>query len=153
MSLALIWIGVALVFALVEVTNVSLFAAFLALGALVAAGAAALGFPGWLQVVVLAVVATGGVIVARPQLLRILRSRRQGERLPSGAESMIGRQAAVVDAIEGPHGRGHVRISGEDWPARSEDGESVAVGASVAVRSIEGATLVVSPLAAASKEE
>ena len=56
---------------------------------------------------------------------------------------MIGQRAVVVDAIKGPHGRGHVRIAGEDWPALTRDGSRVAEGEAVTVVDIEGATLLV----------
>jgi membrane-bound ClpP family serine protease len=49
----------------------------------------------------------------------------------------------VVDAIKGPHERGHVRIAGEDWPALTRDGSPVPAGKAVQVVDIRAATLVV----------
>jgi membrane protein implicated in regulation of membrane protease activity len=56
---------------------------------------------------------------------------------------MIGQSAVVVDPITGPQHRGHVRISGEDWPALSRDGLPVEEGAVVRVAEINKATLLV----------
>jgi membrane protein implicated in regulation of membrane protease activity len=136
------WIAVALIFAIVEVATVGLFAAFIALGAVAAAVAAFLGFDLLVQAVALAIVAVAGIVVARPPLLRYLQARRRPELL-SGAAAMVGRITVVVDPIPGPDGRGHVRIAGEDWPARSRDGQPVPAGVSVRVVAIHGATLVV----------
>jgi hypothetical protein len=49
----------------------------------------------------------------------------------------------VVDAIKGPHERGHVRIAGEDWPALTRDGSPVPAGKPVQVVDIRRATLIV----------
>ncbi len=144
--MTVVWIAVALAFAIVEVVTVGLFAAFIALGAVAAAVAAFLGFDLLVQAVALAVVAVAGIVAARPPLLRYLQARRRPELL-SGAAAMVGRVTVVVDPIEGTNGRGHVRIAGEDWPARSRDGQPVPVGASVRVVAIHGATLIVERVA------
>jgi membrane protein implicated in regulation of membrane protease activity len=61
---------------------------------------------------------------------------------------MIGQVVLVVDAIAGPHQRGHVRVAGEDWPALTRDGRPVEAGESVRVVDIRRATLVVERAAA-----
>jgi membrane protein implicated in regulation of membrane protease activity len=136
------WIAVALIFAIVEVGTVAVVAAFLSVGALAAAVAAFTGADPVVQAIVFAVASMLGIVVVRRPLLGYLRSRHTPEML-SGAASMIGQRAVVVDAIKGPHGRGHVRIAGEDWPALTRDGSPVAEGEAVTVVDIEGATLLV----------
>jgi membrane-bound serine protease (ClpP class) len=58
----------------------------------------------------------------------------------TGAEAMIGQEAEVVAACR-PAGK--VRVQGELWDARCEEGAGV--GESVRIDSLEGLTLVVSP--------
>ena len=140
--MTLLWIGIALVFAIVEVMTVGLFAGFVSLGALGAAVAAFLGEGILVESIVFAVVAITGILVVRRPLLRYLQ-RRQGPTVLSGAAAMIGQTATVVDAIKGPDERGHVRIAGEDWPALTWDGSPLEVGAPVRVVEIRRATLVV----------
>jgi len=142
--MALIWIGVALVFAVAEVATVSLFAAFISAGAIGAAVAAYLGAGIVEQGVIFFAVALAGILLARPPLLRYLHHRRTPEML-SGAPSMVGQTALVVEAITGPHQRGHVRIAGENWPALTADGKPVKAGQTVQVVDINKATLVVAP--------
>lgn len=141
--MAWIWLGVAIVFVLAEVATVAFFALFGAAGALAAALAAAMGFGFAGQVISFAAVSLLGVLAVRPFLMRYL-ARRRAPELLSGASSMLGRQALVVEPIEGPHQPGHVRISGEDWPALSVDGAAVGAGAEVVVVELRQATLVVS---------
>jgi membrane protein implicated in regulation of membrane protease activity len=138
----LLWIAVALVFAIVEVLTVGLFAGFIAMGALGAAIAAFVGDDIVFQSIVFAAVSILGIVAVRRPLLAYLQRRAEPQVL-SGAAAMIGQSALVVDAIKGPHERGHVRIAGEDWPALTRDGRPVEAGVSVRVVEIRRATLVV----------
>ena len=140
--MVLFWIAAALVFAVVEVVSVALFAAFAALGALGAAIAAYAGADLVSQGIVFAVVSAAGILAVRPPLMRYL-TARHSPAMMSGAAGMVGMTAQVVDPIEGPHGRGHVRIAGENWPALSVDGSPVRAGSTVRIVSIDKATLVV----------
>ena len=140
--MTLLWIAVALVFAIGEVLTLSLFAGFISLGAVGAAVAAFVGDDIVSQSVTFAVVAVLGIAVVRRPLMGYLQGRA-GPLVVSGAAAMIGQTALVVDAIRGPHERGHVRIAGEDWPALSRDGSPVEAGTSVRVVEIRHATLVV----------
>lgn len=142
--MTLLWIVIALVFAIVEVLTVGLFAGFISLGAVGAAIAAFVGDGYVSQAVTFAAVSILGIAVVRRPLLGYLQ-RRVGPLVVSGAEAMIGQTALVVDAIGGGHERGHVRIAGEDWPALTRDGEPVGEGASVRIVEIRRATLVVEP--------
>jgi membrane protein implicated in regulation of membrane protease activity len=142
----LLWIAIALAFAIAEVLTLSLVAGFIAVGAVGAAVAAFVGDNVLLQSIVFAAVAILGIVVVRRPLLGYLQ-RRAGPLVLSGAAAMIGQTALVVDAIGGPHERGHVRIAGEDWPALTRDGRALAAGASVRVVEIRRATLVVEPVA------
>lgn len=142
--MTLLWIAVALGFAIMEVLTVSLFAGFVSLGALGAAIAAFVGDSILFQSIVFAAVSILGIVAVRRPLLGYLQRRHTPEML-SGAATMIGQTALVVDAIEGPHDRGHVRIAGEDWPALARDGRPLAAGSSVRVVDIRRATLVVEP--------
>jgi membrane protein implicated in regulation of membrane protease activity len=142
--MTLLWIVIALVFAIVEVLTVGLFAGFISLGAFGAAIAAFVGDGYVSQAVTFAAVAILGIAVVRRPLLGYLQ-QRAGPLVRSGAAAMIGQTALVIDAIGGPHKRGHVRIAGEDWPALTRDGRPVDAGESVRVVEIRRATLVVEP--------
>ena len=142
--MTLLWIVIALVFAIVEVLTVGLFAGFISLGAFGAAIAAFVGDGYVSQAVTFAAVAFLGIAVVRRPLLGYLQ-HRAGPLVQSGAAAMIGQTGLVVDAIGGAHERGHVRIAGEDWPALTRHGEPVEAVKSVRVVEIRRATLVVEP--------
>jgi membrane protein implicated in regulation of membrane protease activity len=142
MPVAIVWLAVALVFAVVEVATTALLGGFITLGALAAAVAAFVGGDILTQAIVFAVVSMLGLVIARRPLMAYLRARH-GPQTLSGAYAMIGQRAVVVDPITGEHDRGHVRIAGEDWPALSRDGLPVESGAVVRVAEINKATLLV----------
>lgn len=140
--MTLVWIAVALTFAIVEVGTVALVAGFLSVAALAAAVSAFLGVDLVAQGIVFALASLLGIVLVRRPLVGYLRSRHTPDML-SGAASMVGQTAIVVDAIQGPHHRGHVRIAGEDWPALTRDGSPVPEGETVRIVEIRRATLVV----------
>lgn len=142
--MALIWIAIALAFAVAEVGTVSLFAAFLCLGAIGAAAVALIGLGHLYQVLAFAVVSLLGMVLARPWLLRRL-SRRASTATVSGAASMIGEIAVVVRPSGATDHMGHVRIWGENWPAATRDASPLEQGAAVQIVDIEGSTLIVEP--------
>lgn len=86
-------------------------------------------------VLALGVVGEVGEIVWGRRLARRWRPR-------TGAEAMVG-QTAVAASTCRPYGQ--VRIHGEIWAARCEDGADA--GDEVRVDSVDGLTLIVSPLA------
>jgi membrane protein implicated in regulation of membrane protease activity len=135
------WIAVALVFSIIEVATVSLFAGFVALGAFGAAVAAFSGLGPIEQALVFAIVSLTGIGLVRRPLLHYL--QRRPHLTHSGSASLVGQTALVVDPIRGSHERGHVRLQGEDWPALCRDGGRAEAGESVLVVEIRGATLLV----------
>jgi membrane protein implicated in regulation of membrane protease activity len=135
----------ALAFAVGEVITLGFFALFLCIAAVGSAVAAGLGASVLVQGIVFAVLAVGGVLLARPPLLRWMHYRRHATPTTlSGAEEMIGRTGLVTESIKGPHQGGHVKIMGERWPAITADGSPVKEGAEVRVVEIRNSTLVVS---------
>ncbi len=108
-------------------------------GAVAAAVTAALGAGVVAQVLVFVAVSVALIAVVRPLAAR-QRSQKPG--FASGVDALTGRQAVVVERVDGQNGR--IKLAGEIWSARSYD-ESAAfeVGAQVDVVEIDGATAVV----------
>ncbi|WP_079554055.1 NfeD family protein [Vreelandella subglaciescola] len=78
-------------------------------------------------------------------LMRFIRQRKI--RVRGGQEQLLDSRATALYAF---HGRGHVRLQGERWRARSK--APVACGEVVSVTRVEGLTLHVSPVAQPPKE-
>ena len=133
------WLAVAAIFALAETQTASLHLIMVSGGALAAAGAAALGAPVALQVVVFAVVTLLLILVVRPVAIG---HRRQPPEIRTGVDALIGSDAVVLEQVDGSDGR--IKLGGEIWSARAYDGSSVlAPGQHVQVIQIEGATALV----------
>ncbi len=133
-------LGIAL--AIAEAFTATFLIIFFAVGALAAAGAAALGAPVLLQVIVFALVSGLSVGALRPIVLRHARPAIETGDTPFGVEAIEGTQATVLEEVDGSHGM--IRIDGEMWQARSFDGdEKYLPGERVRVIKVKGATAIV----------
>lgn len=134
------WLLVAVVLGVGEVLTLSLFLGPFAVGGGAASVAALAGGGTTVQVVVFAVVTAAMFGLVRPVAKRHL---RQPSHTKTGTAALVGRTAVVVRAIDGPEALGQVRLDGEVWTARAEGLDAVAVGRTVTVLEIRGATAVV----------
>jgi len=143
MSAFWFWVIVAIAFAVAEVLTVAFFAVFITIGALGAAVVSLLGFGLLVQAIVLGVLGVAGIMIARPFLVERLHIGRPA--LRSGADSMVGQQAVLLEPILGVGQPGHVKIAGELWPALTEDGSPVAANTLIVVTALRSTTLLVRP--------
>ena len=139
---AWLWVLVAVVFIVIEITNLAFFALFAAAGALAAAIVSGVGGSTLLQVVAFAVVALGGLVLLRRPLLGAFGHRRAGA-LKSGVAALVGQRATVVDRVDKADIAGRVHARGEDWPAITYDDQPCEPGQVVEVIDIEKTRLVV----------
>jgi membrane protein implicated in regulation of membrane protease activity len=140
---SVVWIILAAILGVAELLTLTAALGLLAVAALAAAGAAALGLDVFWQCVTFAVVAVAGLVGIRPLVKRQLRPK-YGPQHRFGVAALVGRQARVVQEVTGHAGR--VRIGGEEWSARAYD-ETLVIppGTTVDVIEIEGATALVYP--------
>jgi membrane protein implicated in regulation of membrane protease activity len=135
----LIWVGVAVAAALLEVASLQFVLAMFAGGAVVAAFAAAVGAGVELQVLAFSGASAVLLLVARPPLLRW--SRRTSGAV-TGVAALVGRRAEVVAEVS--HVSGQVKLAGEVWSARTDvPGLVLPIGLHAVVVAIDGATAVV----------
>ncbi|MGW2344415.1 NfeD family protein [Streptomyces sp. NPDC001661] len=112
----------------------------LAVGAVAGAVTAGMGGGVVLQVIVFAVVSCALIAVVRPVANR---HRAQKPELATGIEALKGKQAVVVERVDGQEG-GRIKLGGEIWSARSLDADAAfEPGRQVDVIDIEGATAIV----------
>ncbi|MFI8951229.1 NfeD family protein [Streptomyces sp. NPDC053750] len=111
----------------------------LAVGAVAAAVASGFGADLVVQVLVFVIVSVALIAVVRPIAARHRSGRPQ---LATGVEALKGRQAVVLERVDGSGGR--VKLAGEVWSARALDtGRAYEAGEEVDVVDIEGATAIV----------
>jgi membrane protein implicated in regulation of membrane protease activity len=136
-----LWLILAVVFAVGEIATLGFFLAPFAGGAAVAAIVSAAGAGFVISLAVFLVIAAVLLAALRP----LARSHRNlPPHIRTGAAALVGRDATVVERIVNHEGVGCVRIDGEVWTARAylED-EVYEPGTRVQVVEIRGATALV----------
>ncbi|HWK26785.1 MAG TPA: NfeD family protein [Solirubrobacter sp.] len=137
-----LWVIVAVVFALGELASLSFFLAPFAGGAAVAALLAAFGAGATIEWAAFLVVSV--VLLAALRPIARDHQRNRGT-IRTGTARLVGQTATVVERIENAEGVGCVRLDGEIWTARAYDDDHVIEpGTRVHVLEIRGATALVS---------
>ncbi len=140
----LVWLGFAVVFAVIEIFTLDLLFAMLAVGSLIGGMLPALfGWPWWLQIALAAIIALLLIFALRPPLLR--RLRRNGSTIRHNVDAIAGLSGVVEtpSAIDQP---GTVKLeNGETWTARGAAGVPLSPGDRVSVIRVIGATVEVAP--------
>lgn len=140
MTAAIIWLVLGIALAVAEVFALTFVLVMFALGALAAAGAAALGVELVGQLIVFGVVSTAAIAGVRPLVRRHLQG--SGKDADMGLAAIEGANGLVLEAVDADHGL--VKIDGEMWRARPYDATQVIpVGEQVRVIEVKGATAMV----------
>lgn len=135
-----IWLGVAILAAVVEAAVPALVSIWFVPGGLAALIVSLCGGPVWLQIVLFLAVSCLALIITRP-----LAKKFQSEKKEStNADMALGRTALVTEDINNILGAGRVNVLGNSWAARSADDSVIPKGETVTVERIEGVKLIVS---------
>ncbi|MBV9139928.1 MAG: NfeD family protein [Pseudonocardiales bacterium] len=135
---AVVWLiaGFALIAA--EVLTGGFVLIMLGVGALVAAGFAALGAGIPWEIAAFAATSLALTTLARP----VLKRRLHTAHVPTNVDALVGDKAIVVHTVDA-HG-GKIKLRGELWSARAfDETEVLEPGRAVTVMNISGATAVV----------
>lgn len=135
----IVWVTLAVIAGIIEVSIPHFGVIFITLGAGAAALAAflSLGLPA--QLVLFIIVVAIGFLVLRPRLLKGMNSRG----VPSRTDTLIGREAVVTNDIDTTLGSGRVNVEGQDWAARSVT--PIVAGTRVRIVGADGIVLEVKP--------
>jgi len=138
-----VWLGAAVLLAILEMFSLDLIFLMLAAGCL-AATIVAVPFDSWiLEAIVALVVSISGLGVIRPPLLARL---HRGPELRLGPDRLVGLQAQTEGTISAGH-PGQLIIGGEQWTAEPYDSTLVIEpGTTVEVLLIKGAIAYVHPM-------
>jgi len=137
----LLWLILAVIFAVGEIATLGFFLAPFAGGASVAAVVSAVGVP---FVGSLAVFLLVSVVLLAAQRPLARSHRRMPPSLRTGTAALVGKSATVVERIANDEGVGCVKIEGDVWTARAYmDEETYEPGTRVQVVEIRGATALV----------
>jgi membrane protein implicated in regulation of membrane protease activity len=137
---ALIWVALAILAAIIEVSIPHFGVVFVSVGAVAAAVVSAIGFGLPAQIIVFIVALGVSLFLLRPRLVRRLGARG----VPSRTDTLIGKQGVVTHNIDASLGGGRVTVGGEDWAARTAT--TLAVGTKIRVLKADGIVLEVTPI-------
>lgn len=139
------WLGLILLFIVIEVFTLEFTFLMLALGSIGGLVAGLVGAEWWLQLILASLLALLLLFVVKPPLLQALRKGSDPAR--SNVDALLGLGGAVTVDFRG--GAGQVKlVNGDIWTARLADGADAAdpiEGVRVVVTAIEGATAIVVP--------
>jgi membrane protein implicated in regulation of membrane protease activity len=140
MAAWLLWLIAAGLFAAGEVVSLDLVLLMFAGGALGGMTVALLGGATALQLI--AFIAVSGLLLV---LVRPIATKHLTTRTPlqlDGVDTLIGRTAKVTRDVDSSGGR--IRMGADEWTARTQhNGERFAVGSTVRILQVDGATAVV----------
>jgi membrane protein implicated in regulation of membrane protease activity len=133
------WIVAAVALGVGEIFTLGFFLGPIAIAALLAAIAGAIGAGLEVQFAVFILGSLASLAVVRPIARRHMRTPAS---LKSGTAALVGQRALVVQRVDGDSGQ--VKVRGEVWTARAYDDSAVfEPGTHVDVMQIDGATALV----------
>lgn len=134
----LVWIGLCVLFFVVEAATVGLVSIWFAIGSIAGLILAAFGTSTIVQLIGFTVVSMLCLILTRP----LVKKHVDNKRVATNSDLNIGKTACVICDIS-PTVPGRVRLDGVDWAARSQ--YTLPKGALCTVCAVESATLLVEP--------
>ena len=136
-----VWVGLVIVFVLLEALSAQLTSVWFALGAAAALIVAGCGVQSVLiQSAVFVFVSLLALVLTRPLVRRMLKKKVQ----PTNADRCIGKTAIVTEAIDNLMGKGAAKVGGVEWTARTDaPQETIPEGQTVRVIRIDGVKLIV----------
>ena len=129
-----LWLGLVILFLIVEAATVTMVSLWFAGGALAALLVAALGGGIILQIIAFALVSTAMLALLRP----MARKHFTPKLTKTNVDSVIGTEGYVTSDIDNVAATGTVKLGAMEWTARSATGEKISTGTLVKVEKIEG---------------
>ena len=137
-GLTWLWLGLAVVFAIIEALTLGIISIWFALGALVTMLTTFFIDNFFIQLVIFITVSL--ILVYFTRKLAVEKFKIGKEK--TNVESMIGKKVVVTQSIA-PYDVGEVKVDGTFWRAKSINGVTYAKGEIVSVIKIEGVTMIV----------
>lgn len=138
MDWPILWIALAIIFAIIEAVTMGLATIWFAAGALVSLIFAWLGFGSIAQIVIFFVSSIVFLALTRPIVVKYFKVGN----VKTNVDSLIGKKGIVIEVIT-EHSYGQVKINGQVWTAKGNDDKTIDRGQEIVVSSIEGVKLVV----------
>ena len=144
LSMKIIWVIVAIAFAIGEAATLALTMFWFSVGALCALAVSYFVDNVFIQILVFALVSGLLLLVATKKLIRMDRSDEVNALtgIDTNLMAVVGKKGIVLNKIS-PYKPGMIKVKGEDWTAVSKTNETIEAGCEVEVVAVEGVKLVV----------
>lgn len=137
--MAFVWIALAVVMVLVEITTVQLVSVWFMVGALCAAVTTLFTDSIVIQLAVFVGVSLLALIVTRPLVKRVKENRVQ---LRTNVDRLLGEQGVMLKPVENIHSVGQAKVLGKVWSVKA-DNPPLREGDTVRVLAVDGVKLIV----------
>lgn len=141
----LVWIGLMVLFGIVEASTVNMVSVWFVGGSLVGLIVNLLGGNVWLQIGAFLVVSGGLLACLRPFVKKFVTPKKTA----TNADMVLGRTAYLTEAVDNLRGTGALKLDGKEWTVRSTDESVLPEGTLVKIVKLEGVKLYVEPAHAA----
>lgn len=136
------WLIFAGIFFIIEMATVGFLIFWLGIGALLAMVTSFITDNIVIQTIVFVI--TSGLLIPLTKPLADKFTNKKS--VATNSYSLIGKKGIVFADIDSIKATGLVKVNGETWSAKSENGEAISKDTEIKVLSIDGVKLVVSPL-------
>ena len=139
----LFWLGLMVIFLIIEAVTVGLATIWFAVGALAALIAALLGGGLLLQILLFFLVSLVLLVFTRPVALKYF----SGNKLRTNYEDAIDKTVKVTERVDNIGGSGTAVLNGQEWTARMQKDDMVLESGELAkVAAVKGVKLILIPL-------
>ncbi|MBO5413293.1 MAG: NfeD family protein [Clostridia bacterium] len=138
------WLIIAGACFIIEMITIGFFIFWFGIGALLAMISSFI-FPDniFIQALVFTISSVSLLILTKPLVEKFT---KKDKKLETNAYSIIGKKGIVVQDINPTFGVGQIKVSGEVWSAKTNDGAKIEKGSEIEVISIDGVKAVVEPI-------
>lgn len=138
-----VWLGIAVILAIVEVSTTQLVSIWFVVGAVASAISTAFTDDLTIQIIVFVLVSAICVIITRPFVKKITKNKKTS----TNADSLIGKTGIITIEVNNTLAQGQINVSGQIWSARSSnDKQILSVNEKARVKEISGVKLIVEPV-------
>ena len=134
-----LWIIAAVLLAILELMTQNLVCVWFIAGCLAGIATDLMGWNVWLQFLAFVVVSALLVAGIRPFVNKFVKPRI----VPTNVDTVIGKDAYLIEEIDNIRGTGALRLEGKEWSARSVNGEVLPEGTLVRITALEGVKVLV----------
>ena len=138
-SMIWIWLSITIIALICEGLTTALVSVWFAPGALIALALSALKAPIWVQSLAFFIVSAVCVFFFQSIFKKRL---GKNKKTATNTDMLIGEKAVVSESIDNIRAVGCIKINGQLWSARSDDGNTIAEGEIVEIIAVSGVKLV-----------